>query len=276
MSMANRKLQAEIGPSTSRSHCLSGSATHSLEPLVFFSLVAPVAIVLIALWNSGVALDRVMKSISEGLGKFKEIWEKAQEAGTQNLKDKYEGELKKEIKKLQKLRDQLKSWASSSDVKNKQPLLDARKSIEVEMERFKVLERESKTKAYSKEGLAQIKKKKKSGPVIERNKSTYKWIEEKVEMLEQQITDFTELSDEASEAKKEEYQMWIERHNYHLKELDKTKDRLENSDLTKEQVEELVDEIDFYCESNQDADFFYDEQLYAVLDEYCQERQVCL
>jgi hypothetical protein len=37
-------------------------------------------------------------------------------------------DLKKEIKKLQRYRDQVKSWASSSEVKIKQPLLDARKA----------------------------------------------------------------------------------------------------------------------------------------------------
>ena len=71
------------------------------------------------------------------------------------------GDLKKEIKKLQRYRDQIKSWASSPDVKNKKPLLDARKQIEAEMERFKVLEKQTKTKAYSKEGLQQVLKKKK-------------------------------------------------------------------------------------------------------------------
>lgn len=43
------------------------------------------------------------------------------------LKDKYEGELKKEIKKLQRLRDQIKTWASSNDIKDKSSLIDARK-----------------------------------------------------------------------------------------------------------------------------------------------------
>ena len=43
------------------------------------------------------------------------------------LKDKYEGELKKEIKKLQRLRDQIKTWAGSNDIKDKSALIDARK-----------------------------------------------------------------------------------------------------------------------------------------------------
>lgn len=44
--------------------------------------------------------------------------------------DIIEADLKKEIKKLQRYRDQIKSWASSSEVKNKKPLQDARKDIE--------------------------------------------------------------------------------------------------------------------------------------------------
>lgn len=47
-----------------------------------------------------------------------------------NQKEKYEQELKKEIKKLQRLREQIKTWQSSSDIKDKKPLNEARKQIE--------------------------------------------------------------------------------------------------------------------------------------------------
>ena len=47
-----------------------------------------------------------------------------------NLKEKYEGDLKKEIKKLQRYRDQVKTWAASSEIKNKEPLLEQRRKIE--------------------------------------------------------------------------------------------------------------------------------------------------
>lgn len=43
------------------------------------------------------------------------------------MKEKYEGDLKKEIKKLQRLRDQVKSWLGSSEVKDKTLLTEARK-----------------------------------------------------------------------------------------------------------------------------------------------------
>lgn len=76
-----------------------------------------------------------------------------QSADAQSQKQKLEEDLKKEIKKLQRYRDQIKTWAASADVKNKQPLLDGRANIERRMEIFKIVERETKTKAYSKEGL---------------------------------------------------------------------------------------------------------------------------
>ncbi len=39
-------------------------------------------------------------------------------------------DLKKEIKKLQRLRDQIKTWLSGSEVKDKKPLIEQRKLIE--------------------------------------------------------------------------------------------------------------------------------------------------
>ncbi len=61
---------------------------------------------------------------------FHEIHDKLNNATTANQKEKYEVDLKKEIKKLQRLRDQIKNWQASSDIKDKQSLNDARKSIE--------------------------------------------------------------------------------------------------------------------------------------------------
>ena len=79
-------------------------------------------------------------------------------AEQQNQKEKFEVDLKKEIKKLQRLRDQIKTWIGSSDVKDKDTLIDTRKLIETKMEQFKVCEKETKTKTYSKEGLARAEK----------------------------------------------------------------------------------------------------------------------
>lgn len=46
-------------------------------------------------------------------------------------------------------------WANLSEIKDKGPLTENRKLIEQEMEKFKAIEKELKTKAFSKEGLNQ-------------------------------------------------------------------------------------------------------------------------
>ena len=47
-----------------------------------------------------------------------------------NKQEKYEADLKKEIKKLQRLRDQIKSWIASAEIKDKSALLENRRLIE--------------------------------------------------------------------------------------------------------------------------------------------------
>ncbi len=98
-------------------------------------------------------IDRTLKKIEEGLDIFDVGARKVETCDTPSLKIKMEEDLKRELKKLQKQRDAIKGWAASTEVKVKTPLLDARRNIELRMERFKVIERESKMKAYSKEGL---------------------------------------------------------------------------------------------------------------------------
>jgi CCR4-NOT transcription complex subunit 3 len=43
------------------------------------------------------------------------------------LKEKYESDLKKEIKKLQRFRDQIKTWIASNEIKDKTQLIEQRK-----------------------------------------------------------------------------------------------------------------------------------------------------
>ena len=47
-------------------------------------------------------IDRVLKSVAEGQEVFEEIWQKVHEASTPAQKEKFEGELKTQIKKLQR------------------------------------------------------------------------------------------------------------------------------------------------------------------------------
>ena len=53
-------------------------------------------------------IDRTLKKVEEGVEVFDEVWDKVYSATQQNQKEKYEVDLKKEIKKLQRLRDQVR------------------------------------------------------------------------------------------------------------------------------------------------------------------------
>ena len=68
--------------------------------------------------------------MAEGVATFEAIHEKLQQSTNASQKDKLEDSLKKEIKKLQRSRDQIKGWASQNDIKDKKPLLEQRKLIE--------------------------------------------------------------------------------------------------------------------------------------------------
>ena len=62
-------------------------------------------------------IDRTLKKVQEGVELFDEIWEKVYGAQNQNQKEKFESELKSQIKKLQRYRDDIKTWITNSDIK---------------------------------------------------------------------------------------------------------------------------------------------------------------
>ncbi|XP_048509047.1 CCR4-NOT transcription complex subunit 3 isoform X8 [Athalia rosae] len=129
-------------------------------------------------------IDRCLKKVTEGVETFEDIWQKVHNATNSNQKEKYEADLKKEIKKLQRLRDQIKSWIASGEIKDKSTLLDYRKLIETQMERFKVVERETKTKAYSKEGLGAAQK---LDPAQKEREEISNWLTNSIDVLNCQI-----------------------------------------------------------------------------------------
>jgi CCR4-NOT transcription complex subunit 3 len=69
------------------------------------------------------------------------------------MKEKAELDMKKEIKKLQRLRDFFKQGINSTEIKEKQKLQDARKKIETEMEKFREHEKEFKLNKLNKTAL---------------------------------------------------------------------------------------------------------------------------
>jgi CCR4-NOT transcriptional regulation complex NOT5 subunit len=194
-----------------------------------------------------------------------------QAADSQNLKEKHEMDLKKEIKKLQRLRDQIKTWVASTEVKDKDALVEARRLIETKMETFKICEKETKTKQFSKEGLAREDK---MDPEEEARLRTTSWLAEYVERFQQQVEekdfDIEKLS--AGKGKKqnknqiEQLQKHIANHKYHITKLEGIIRLINNEVLEPDPVDSLQEDIDYYLESYQeeeyigvyDQDFFYD------------------
>lgn len=75
-------------------------------------------------------VDKCFKKVAEGVAEFEGIYEKIEQSNNPAQKEKLEDNLKREIKKLQRLRDQIKTWAASNDIKDKAPLLEQRRLIE--------------------------------------------------------------------------------------------------------------------------------------------------
>lgn len=75
-------------------------------------------------------IDKTFKKVEEGIQAFDGIYEKIYSSSNAAQKDKLEDNLKREIKKLQRFRDQIKTWAAGNEVKDKAPLLEQRKRIE--------------------------------------------------------------------------------------------------------------------------------------------------
>jgi hypothetical protein len=75
-------------------------------------------------------IDRTLKKVGEGVELFEGIYEKMQASTNQTQKEKLETDLKTQIKKLQRLRDQIKTWVAGSDIKDKSQLMDNRRLIE--------------------------------------------------------------------------------------------------------------------------------------------------
>ncbi|XP_077979393.1 CCR4-NOT transcription complex subunit 3-like isoform X2 [Glandiceps talaboti] len=220
-------------------------------------------------------IDRCLKKVSEGVETFEDIWQKVQHAANSNQKEKYEADLKKEIKKLQRLRDQIKTWVASNDIKDKRILLDNRKLIETQMERFKVVERETKTKAYSKEGLGLAAK---VDPAQRERDEINHWLQHTIEELSRQVDCFeSEIESLTSSSKKkkpdkdkqeriEELQLWVERHRYHVKNLETLMRMLDNNNIEVDMIKKIKDDLEYYIDASQEPDFEENEFIYDDLD----------
>ncbi|CAZ82334.1 unnamed protein product [Tuber melanosporum] len=222
-------------------------------------------------------VEKVFKRVSEGIQSFEQIYEKLQHCNNASQKEKLEDSLKREIKKLQRHRDQIKTWAANSEIKDKKPLLDERKKIETQMEKFKAVEKEMKTKAYSKEGLMASTR---LDPMAQKKHDLVTFLSDCTSDLDRHIeaceAEAESLSVTLKKGKKDsskadrvaEVEKQMERHKWHQAKLELIMRLLENGQLEVESVERVKDDIRFYIDSWQDVDYqeYDSENIYDELD----------
>ncbi|KAL1958524.1 hypothetical protein VTO42DRAFT_4388 [Malbranchea cinnamomea] len=209
-------------------------------------------------------IDKTFKKVAEGIQSFESIYEKLKASTNATQKDKLEDNLKREIKKLQRYRDQIKTWAAGNEVKDKAPLLEQRRNIETCMEQFKAVEKEMKTKAYSKEGLSAASrldpKEKEKAETCEFLSNTVDILQQKVEAMEAeeetiQASMKKGKKDAAKALRLSDIARISEQHKWHIGKLELILRALQNGNIEVSQVLEIKEAIKYYAEDGHNADF---------------------
>lgn len=233
--------------------------------------------------------DKTNKKISEGLQSFEDIYDKLISTEGSSQREKLESDLKKEIKKLQRLREQLKVWLADSSIKlDKDVLQDNRTKIEHAMDLFKDQEKLSKIKQFSNEGLelqAQRKYGKFGGSgsldadelkkyeACEYISDVIEKINQQNEALEGDVHQYTlqlkkvKASNAASvQGSLDDVKHKIERNAVHLTRLETILRALENEKLDPEDIEKIKDDLEYYVDNNQEEDYVEYDDFYDLLD----------
>ncbi|KAH3687351.1 hypothetical protein WICPIJ_001628 [Wickerhamomyces pijperi] len=215
-------------------------------------------------------VDKVFKKINEGLDIFNALHDRHDGANPAQ-REKLENELKKEVKKLQKSREQIKVWQSTSDIKDKASLLDYRRRVEIAMEKYKVIEKGSKIKAYSNMNL---KNQPDVDPSEKEKLECEEFLRETIDSLESQYqvvdVELEKLSSKKSKksnnGNKEALKELQSKYRWHQQQLELALRLLSNNDLEVEAINEIKEDLTYFLENNRDDNFIENEYLYEGLN----------
>lgn len=233
-------------------------------------------------------IERTIKKIDDGMEEFDNIMEKMRDAISDNQREKLQDDLKKEIKKLQRLRDQVKGWVNCSEIKDKDNLLRYRRLVELKMEEFKDIERENKTKPHSKQGLSAEEKvdpkEKEKHNVMDWLSTQIKSLQDHIDQTESKIEllanvdngkrrkgkDDSKKGAKEKQAKVEEHRKHLERLKYHQSNLEVCMRLVNNEELLPHVVKEhLQEDIEAYVEAlgnDEDMEAYDPDGIYDDLD----------
>lgn len=133
-----------------------------------------------------------------------------------------------------------------------------------------MVERETKTKAYSKEGLGAAQK---LDPAQRMKDDVRSWLNQSIsalqiqtEKLESEIESLLagkkKRLDKDKQDRNDELQATLKRHRFHVKKLEMLLRMLDNDGVEVEQIRRIKDDVDYYIDSSQDPDFEENEYLY--------------
>ncbi|KAJ7052282.1 Not1 N-terminal domain, CCR4-Not complex component-domain-containing protein [Mycena amicta] len=221
-------------------------------------------------------IDQALKKVAEGVELFETTYDKMQASNNQAQKEKLEAALKIQIKKLQRLRDQIRAWVASNDIKDKTQLLDNRRLIETQMEKFKACEKEVKKKAFSNVALGEaVKLDPKEQEMIE----AVAWLDNQLEKLQMQVeaAEAEVESIQGAQKKKaksgsatatrlDDLEHLNSRRKWHISRLEIVLRMLNNGTLDPEQVMALKEDVHYFVETNMEEDFTEYEGIYDELN----------
>ena len=182
--------------------------------------------------------------------------------------------LKTELKKLQRLREQTRTFlaAPETDPKFTAVLQKARRDVELKMEAFKVVEKQHKIKAFSTAWLAQAKE----DPGARAKLECEEWLSELVaqanEALETYEGELEGLAAKGNKRKKSERQVELEGFmqmlGNHVVRLEQVLRALDNDQVTVGQLDELglKDSLEYMLQSHMEPDFMDDDSIYEEID----------
>lgn len=142
------------------------------------------------------------------------------------------------------------------------------------MERFKVVERETKTKAYSKEGLGAAQK---LDPSQREKENVSCWLQNSISSLQIQTDQYeSEIEsliagkkkklDKEKQEKMDDLKSKLERHKFHITKLETLLRMLDNDSVNIGQIKKIHDDVEYYIDSSQEPDFEENEYIYDDID----------
>lgn len=222
-------------------------------------------------------METIFKKIHEGLDLFNYYFTRHEASSNESQREKLESDLKKEIKKLQKFRDQIKTWQGNDALETTiapQKLQEHRRLVEEAMECYKEVEKNLKMKSFSNQSIMLAAKDNGDHLITPEMEEALEFLAGVEDELNEQNEALEEEYDKLSakkvrknnqqqiEERKQELEGFKLKNEFHLEQIDAVVRYLKTGKIAVESVWAIQDDLNFYVESNQEPDFVDDDTLY--------------